>query len=259
MLSGASRGLGHALALALDARGCRLCLIARDEARLTALQQQLRTPGSRQYRGDLSDPKARACLLQQILAGESRIDLIIHCAGIGSHSLLEQLSSEEVQQLLQLNSVAPLEMTAELLPLLPADDSAGIVFVGSMAGELITPGMSLYSASKHALHAFSRAAAFELAERGHFSLLVILGALRDTEFGAAIRQPLTGQPRWYRRLDVDPRQAAARIVKAIEKEQEKLVIPRWYGLVITLSRLLSPFTRFLTRYAFRQARPKSDR
>ena len=219
------------------------------------LQSQLTTPGSRRYPCDLSDPAARSALIQDILAQEMRLDLIIHCAGIGSHSSLAQLTGDEVRGLLQLNTIAPFELTAELLPLLPRAEPAGIVHIGSVAGELATPGMSLYSASKHALHAFSRAAQIELAGQGHFSLLVILGAIRDTDFGASIRHPIAGQPSWYRRLDVDPDQAAARIVRAIEGERSQLVIPGWYGPMLTISRLLGPITRAAARVSYRRTRP----
>ena len=255
LLSGASKGLGRALALALDARGCELRLVARDAAKLASLQEQLTTPGSRRYPSDLSDPEARSALVQHILAQETRLDLIIHCAGIGSHSTLAQLTTDEVRALLQLNTVAPLELTAALLPLLPPAEPAGIVHIGSVAGELATPGMSLYSASKHALHAFSRAAQIELAEQSHFSLLVILGAIRGTDFAQGIRSPLQGQPGWYRRLDVDPSRAAAQIVRAIERERSQLVIPAWYSPLITLSRLLAPITHAAARISYRRTRP----
>ncbi len=254
LLSGASKGLGRELALTLDAKGCRLLLVARNAEKLYRLRDALQTTDSRIFVCDLSDAAERGRLIEEIKEQEGRLDLIVNNAGLGSHSRLDQLSGEEVQQLLQLNTVAPLELTAELLPLFPVNLPGGVVNIGSVAGEMITPGMSLYSASKHALHAFSRAIDIELREAGHFSLLVILGAIRETSFGVGIRHPIEGQPQWYRRLDVDAADAAERIVRAIEKEQERLVIPGWYRPVFTAGRLLGPITRWAAQQAYRKTR-----
>lgn len=254
LLTGASKGLGRALATQLDATGCRLLLVARDSARLEALQKELLVSGSKQYPCDLSDGKDRAHLIGQILQNESRIDLLIHCAGVGSHSKLNQLTPEEVRTILETNTVAPLELTSAFLSLLPQGEPAGIVNIGSVAGELTMPGMSLYNGSKAALHAFSRAISIELAHADHFCLLVILGALRNTYFGDAIRHPANKQPGLYRRLDVDPEDAAARIVTAIERQRSVLVIPSWYRIIFSLNRLLFPLTTVVAQFFYRRFR-----
>jgi short-subunit dehydrogenase len=167
---------------------------------------------------------------------------------------MEQLSTDEVNLLMQVNTIAPLELTAGLLPLLPTDEAAGVVFIGSLAGELTTPSMGLYSASKAALHAFSRAASIEFAAQGHFSLLVILGALKNTRFTASIRHPAKGQPGWYRRLDADPQDVARAIVQAIIQERATLVYPSWYNAVLIFNRIFAPITYTISRLAFRQYR-----
>ena len=258
LLTGASKGLGRQLATQLDARGCRLLLVARDESRLENVRQMLNRPDSRILPCDLGDADARMSLIDLVRQTERRLDLLIHCAGVGSHSRLDQLTAVEIRQVLQLNTLAPLELTAALLPLLPQGETAGIVAIGSVAGELNTPGMSLYSASKAALHIFSQSAVFELADRLHFSLLVVLGAISDTQFSESIRFPAGSQPAWYRRLDVSAPEAASRIVTAIEKERTRLVIPAWYGALLTLSRLFAPVTRAATRFSYQRIRA-SDR
>jgi len=252
LLTGASRGLGRALAAALDAHGCRLLLVARSADKMDTLLSDLHTPGSRSFACDLTDPHARAHLIGAIENSETHLDLLILNAGIGSHSRLDQLTAAEVREVLQLNTVAPLELTAGLLHMLPHGDPAGIVFIGSVAGDLAIPGMSLYSASKSALHTFSRAVNIELTADNQFSLLVILGAIRGTDFGDNIRHPRSGQPAWYRRLDVDADQAASRIIKAIQQQKSQLVIPAWYGGLLMFSRLLTPLTRVVTGFSYRR-------
>lgn len=254
LLTGASKGLGRVLATQLDAKGCRLLLVARDTVRLDNLQKELKTSGSRQFPCDLGDGNGRARLIKQIFATETRIDLLVHCAGIGSHSQLSQLTAEEIRVVLTVNTIAPLELTVALLPLLPSGEPAGIVNIGSVAGELTMPGMSLYSASKAALHTFSRAAGIEMADKDHFSLLVTLGALRNTHFGESIRHPANRQPSLYRRLDVYPERAAVGIIKAIEQQHSFLVIPGWYQIIFGFNRLLFPLAQLATQHFYRQFR-----
>jgi short-subunit dehydrogenase len=258
LLTGAAHGLGRALAVGLAAKGCTLLLVDHDPAGLQATRQVLNSPTAQALTCDLSAPDQRAALIAQVRAQTPRLEVIIHCAGIGSHSRLDQMTSDEVQQVLQVNTLAPLELTAGLLPLLPPGEPAGIVAIGSLAGVVTTPGMSLYSASKAALHAFSQAADAELAHRQHFSLLVILGAMRGTNFGQSIRHPAGGQPGWYRKLDVDAEQAAAKIIRAIERQRTRLVIPGWYGGVLALSTLFAPLTQAIARRAYQKLRLTSS-
>jgi short-subunit dehydrogenase len=254
LVTGAASGLGREIALDLDARGCRLLLVDRDDAGMARLARDLATPGGRRFRCDLGDVDQRGRAIAQVRGSEARIDVLVNCAGVGSHSLLRQLDAGEIGSVLSVNALAPLELTAGLVPLLPRGEPGCVVFIGSLAGELAVPGMSLYGASKAAVHAFSRAAAVELAAEGHVCLLVILGAMRGTRFVESIRHPAVGQPGWYRRLDVDPARAAARIVRAIERRRAGLVIPGWYGVLLWASRLLPRITRAATRLSYRRVR-----
>jgi short-subunit dehydrogenase len=252
-LTGAASGLGRELALQLDRAGCRLLLADRDAAGLNELQNALTRP-AQLFVCDLSQPAERAQVGDALVGRATRLDVLIHCAGVGSHSRVEQLTPDEVNLLLQVNAVAPLELTSKLLPLLPKGQPAGVVFIGSVAGELPTPAMSAYAASKAALHAFSRAIDIELRAAGQFSLLVILGALKNTRFTASIRHPAGGQPGWYRRLDADPRQAAQAILQAIRQEQTRLVYPHWLQAVLLFNRFFAPLALAISRQAYRRYR-----
>ncbi|MFZ6029480.1 MAG: SDR family NAD(P)-dependent oxidoreductase [Chloroflexota bacterium] len=256
-LTGAASGLGRELALQLDQAGCYMLLADRNAAQLADVCAQLANP-AQPFVCDLSQADERKTLMADLdeLATRKNIHIsaLVHCAGIGSHAALEVMTTEEVNQVLQVNTVAPLELTAGLKSLLKPGEPGGIVFIGSVAGEMTTPSMGLYSASKAALHAFARATSLELAVNGHFTLLVILGALKNTRFAASIRNPATHQPGWYRRLDADPRLVAAKIIQAMRKERNTLVYPAWYNLVFFLSRSFAPLTRFVSQHAYRRYR-----
>jgi len=254
-LTGAASGLGRELTLQLDRIGSRLLLVDRDVAGLDELVKSLSSP-VQIFVCDLSQPIERNHLITELNNMAMRIDLLIHCAGIGSHSRLDQLTPEEVELVLQINTAAPISLTAGLLPLLTKDDVAGVVTIGSLAGELTTPSMSLYSASKSAIHAFGRAASVELGNQGHFNLLVILGALKNTNFTSSIQHPASGQPGWYRKLDADPADVAKAILKAVAREQAILFYPGWYRWIIFLSKLFTPITQMVARASFKRFRER---
>jgi len=223
LITGAARGLGRELANILDREGCSLVLIDRDLAVI---------PGAQSYVCDLSDLSQRKKIIEEMRAN-TKIDILINCAGIGSHSLLSQLTVDEIERVMQVNTLAPLELIAGLSPL------ELIVNIGSVAGEMNLPSMSLYTASKTAVHAFTRSVQLE----GARVLLVILGPLRGTDFVHSIEHPRTGQPNWYRRLDLDAKAAAGKIVQAMKKEKGQLVLPFWYRIVFIIAALFSPLLK----------------
>jgi short-subunit dehydrogenase len=219
LITGAARGLGRELAVLLEKEGSSLILVDRDPVSL---------PNAQTYICDLSDLSQRKKLIEEMRM--QKIHILINCAGIGSHSQLNQLTVDEIERVMQVNTLVPLELIAGLSPL------ELIVNIGSVAGEMGLPYMSLYSASKTAVHAFSRSIQLE----GARILLVILGPLRGTDFAQSIAHPRTGQPRWYRQLDLSAETAARLIVQAIKQGRSQLVAPWWYRIMFVVSPIFSP-------------------
>jgi hypothetical protein len=167
--------------------------------------------------------------LIQVIKPQTQIDILINCAGIGSHSQLHQLTVDEIERILQVNTLAPLELIAGLSPL------ELVVNIGSVAGEMHLPSMSLYAASKTSVHTFTRSIQLE----GVRTLLVILGPLSGTDFAQSIANPRTGQPNWYRRLDLP--------VQAMQREKNQLIVPWWYRIIFVLARIFSPVIRLFSK------------
>jgi short-subunit dehydrogenase len=228
LITGAARGLGRQLALLLDALGCSLFLIDRDTKGLSVLARELgNTP--KIFPCDLGDLVERKDLIQAIKS-QAQIDILINCAGIGSHSQLGQLTVDEIEHVMQVNTLAPLELIAGLFPL------ELVANIGSVAGEMNLPSMSLYAASKTSMHAFTRSIQLE----GTHTLLVILGPLSGTGFAQSIVHLHAGQPNWYRQLDLPVETAARLIVQAMQRGQSQLVAPWWYQVAFVVSRWLAP-------------------
>ena len=234
LITGAARGLGRQLALLLDALGCSLFLIDRDTDGLSALVRELSNI-PKIFPCDLGDLLERKNLIQ-FIKSQAQIDILINCAGVGSHSQLNQLTVNEIERVMQINTLAPLELIAGLSPL------ELVVNIGSVAGEMNLPSMSLYAASKTSVHAFTRSIQLE----GARTLLVIFGPLSGTDFAQSIAHPRTGQPNWYRRLDLPVETAAKLIVQAMQREQSQLIAPWWYRVVFMLARIFYPLIKILS-------------
>ncbi|MBN1450010.1 MAG: SDR family NAD(P)-dependent oxidoreductase [Anaerolineales bacterium] len=239
LLTGAAHGLGRELAHLLDREACSLYLIDRDAPELDSVKAALGRPAVT-LTCDLGDPAQRRKLVADLTAGKERLDIVINCAGVGSHSSLSQMTADEVERVMQVNALAPLELIVGLRPLMPANGL--VVNIGSVVGELRLPSIGLYAASKAALHAFTESLALE----GVHTLLVILGPLRGTDFVRSIAHLRTGQPGWYRRLDVPVETAGRQIVQAMKRGRNRLVLPRWYPIVFFLARFFAPAIKLLS-------------
>jgi uncharacterized protein len=228
LITGAAHGLGRQLALLLDTLGCSLFLTDRDTGGLSVLAREL-SNDPKIFPCDLSDLQERQVLLRAIKE-QIPMDILINCAGVGSHSQLNQLTVDEIERVMQINTLAPLELIAGLSPL------EMVVNIGSVAGEMNLPSMSLYGASKTSIHAFTRSIQLESAR----TLLVILGPLRGTDFAQSIAHPHTGQPNWYRQLDLPVETASNLIVRAMQREKSQLIAPWWYRVAFVISHWLAP-------------------
>ncbi|AKH70824.1 short-chain dehydrogenase of unknown substrate specificity [Spongiibacter sp. IMCC21906] len=162
VLTGATGGIGQALARALAAQHHRLVLLGRDSAALETLRLGLANPdGHRCYPVDLTDPAAIDRFCQDALA--AGVDVLINNAGCAQFAMLED--SRDEARLLSLNLLAPIRLCRSLLPALLASGRGRIINVGSSFGGIGYPGFSLYCASKFGLRGFSEALQRELADQ----------------------------------------------------------------------------------------------
>lgn len=164
LITGATGGLGEALARAFAAAGADLLLSGRDRGRLTVLAESLRGAGRTVaiVNADLTREDDLASLVAA--ARDFQIDVLVNNAGALAFGLYEDQSWPEIARLLETNLAAPMRLTGALLPWLRTRPRAAIVNVGSTFGSLPFPGFAGYSASKAGLRGFSRALRRELAD-----------------------------------------------------------------------------------------------
>ena len=165
LVTGASRGIGRAIALQLAQRGYDLLLVARSEDQLTALALEIGTRHQRQARV-LATDLAAAAAAETVAAWAAQqtdaLAILVNNAGYGLWGRFEQLGLPEQQNMLQLNLHLPVALTHALLPALHRAPRAYVLNVASTAAYQAVPSLTLYAASKAFLLSFSRGLRYEL-------------------------------------------------------------------------------------------------
>jgi uncharacterized protein len=172
LLTGATGGLGHAIARALHGRGAELILTGRRTDVLAPLASELDT---RALAVDLSQPAEVERLVRE--AGD--VDILVANAALPASGRLESFTVREIDRALDVNLRAPIVLAHALLPKMLERGSGHLLFMSSLAGKAATPGTSLYNASKYALRGFSSALRAELRSSGVGVSAVFPGFIRE--------------------------------------------------------------------------------
>ena len=161
LVTGASSGIGRAIAIACAAKGETIILTGRNIARLEETRAQMAGEGHRIISADLTETTQRQALVEAL----PMLDGVVHCAGIGSRVLGKMLEEEDVRHVMNVNFEAPVLLQAELLREKKIAKEASIVFMASAAATMPSVGNGIYSASKAAMIAYAKCLALELAPR----------------------------------------------------------------------------------------------
>ena len=172
LLTGATGGIGQAIARALAARGGRLILTGRRADVLEPLAQEL---GGRALAADLADRDAPARLVAE--AGE--VDLLVANAALPASGTLDDYTLEQVDRALDVNLRAPIALAKLLAEPMAARGRGHLVFISSLSGKSAQPGGSLYSATKFGLRGFALGLREDLRDRGVGVSTVFPGFIRD--------------------------------------------------------------------------------
>lgn len=161
LVTGASSGIGRAIAVACAQAGASVVLNGRNVARLNEALSKMSGDGHIVVPADLTIAEQRQALVEQVPV----LDGVVHCAGIGSRVLCKMLEEQDVSRVMQANFEAPVLLQAELLREKKIAKEASIVFIASAAATMPSVGNAIYSASKAAIIAYAKCLAQELANR----------------------------------------------------------------------------------------------
>jgi len=154
-ITGASSGIGQALAIELSKKDAFLILTGRDQERLESTQKQLKDPNkSKIIILDLVNTWQLEICTQSILKEFGHIDILINNAGVSQRSKIVDTSMNVYRELMEVNYFGLINLTKLLLPNMLTKGSGQIVVISSVAGKIGAPLRSGYSAAKHALHGF---------------------------------------------------------------------------------------------------------
>jgi 3-oxoacyl-[acyl-carrier protein] reductase len=236
LVTGASRGIGRAVAVAAASRGARVGLVARSAGDLGAVGEEVERRGGRAAIAvaDLAHRAETKQAYTKVHAELGPVDVLVNNAGIGSWGPFVEVAEDDADRVLALNLVAVLDLTRLVLPEMIRRRRGHVVNIGSVAGRLGVPFESVYSTSKFGLVGFTEALAVEVAPFGVGVSMVNPGPV-TTAFGATSGWP-SGAPRWPRA--VAPERVADAVVAAVERGGLERVVPRWLRLAHAVRTLL---------------------
>lgn len=215
LLTGASGGIGQALARELAQKGARLCLVGRNEQAMTLLQKNLPHPEKHSIALMLRYTDEEISALADRFLKEGGLDILINNAGSSRFALFEQQSFDDIREQIRTNIEIPALLTRALLDKM---NTPGIVLnIGSIFGEIGHPAWSVYSATKAATHRFSEALGRELLGSG---ITVLYAAPRATETLLNSDHVYALNRKLGNTTD-SPVYVAARIARLLEKEQKR--------------------------------------
>ncbi len=234
LVTGATSGIGAATAEALAAAGCRLTLVGRDEARLAAVAA--RTDGH----PVLANLATTAGIQRAAEAGQDA-DLLINNAGIGWMGALDAMASDDLSHLVSVNLTAPMELTRAVVPMMLRRRRGHVVFVSSVAA-IGVRHEAVYAATKAGLRTFAASVRYETAGHGVGVSTVLPGAVRTPFFHTR------GKP-YDRRFPhpVRPEAVADALLRAVERGQFEVFVPRWLTIPARLQGALPEAFHRLSR------------
>jgi short-subunit dehydrogenase len=240
LVTGASHGIGVCLAKELYARGARLTVLGRDEGRLAAVAEQVQ---GHALVADLADEQAVDGVLARAEQGHGPVDILINNAAFALVAAPADTKPGQARTMMMVNAIAPMELCRQALPGMLARGSGRVLNISSLAGVTAVPDMSLYCASKAALHHYTSVAQRDLHGTGVTMALVTLGEVAGTTMMEMAREsPLIAavSARLSRLMPVmTPETTARAIADVVAGDALVATIPKRLGAMVALRNLPS--------------------
>jgi len=243
-ITGASSGIGEALAYAFAKEKTKLILSARRANELKRVKKNTGLPDSDVFLLplDVSEYSQTELHAQKAIAHFGSIDILINNAGISHWTKAKDLSLDVIKRIMDVNFMGNIALTQAVLPAMREKRKGHIVVVSSVLGKIITPKQAAYSASKFALHGFYDTLRAETQAEGIKVLIVCPGFVKTNvaknslnRDGVAINKESNAIAN-----GLDPLYVANTILNAIRKNKEEIVIAGWKEKMAVLIRRLFP-------------------
>jgi short-subunit dehydrogenase len=251
IVTGASGGIGHAIALEIVRQGGRCVVIARNEHKLRELAEAAGSTTSGQIEivaGDVTTPEVRARAIASAIDTWGGLDALVNNAGIAAFGRFREGHPDRLREIMEVNFFAVTEMIRESLPALESGNSPIVVNVGSILGHRGIPRMNEYCASKFAVQGFSQTLRVELGRDG-IDLLVVSPGTTKTDFYDHVVHGRDDAP-WSTGYSVSAENVARVTVKAMRRGRREIYPNAAGRMLVWLNRLApSLVDRLMRRYA----------
>lgn len=252
-ITGATAGIGKALAFQYAAHGAALILSARRESVLQSVAdecEQLGAASAHYYVMDMENPAQIEQVAQRVLSEHPKINILVNNAGISQRSLVIETEMEVYRRIMEIDFMAQIQLTKLLLPHFRSLPYSNIVVISSLTGKFSTPLRSGYAAAKHALHGFFDALRIEERDHKVCVTMVCPGYIRTD----VSKNAVLGDGSLHNKMDenqakgMDPATLARKIHQAVEDNQKEVYIGGSETIGVWLKRL---FPNFLNNYLYK--------
>jgi len=231
VVTGASSGIGAAVARRLANRGLRVVAVSRRAERLQALAEEDYPSGGKviPFPLDLNDPESADYLYEEVTRRFNPVGVLVNNAGVGWYGYFDEMPWMTVYEMVQVNVVAVVRLTSLFLPGMKARRLGRIINIGSVAGSIPSQGIAMYAASKAFMDAFTTALHRELARTGVCASVVRPGPVR-TEFGESAAARANGQRLPTEQMGVSAERVARVVCSLLERPRRVVYIPAVFAL-----------------------------
>ncbi|WLI78204.1 SDR family oxidoreductase [Kosakonia sp. H02] len=221
VITGASSGLGAALARRLAEEGAKVVLGARRVDRLTQLAQELNLPAEAAVQTDVTDAEQVQALVDRAVKLHGRIDVIVNNAGLMPHSLLDKRRLADWNAMIDVNLKGVLYGIAAALPYMQQQKSGHIINTSSVAGHKVRPGSAVYAATKTAVRVISEGLRQEVKPYNIRTTIISPGAVQS-ELAESVTEPemAAGIKKFYEENAISADSFASTVLFAISQPDD---------------------------------------